>query len=157
VELKRTPIIGPLARLSGSLFVERRKMSGLKREIDDIAFILGQGVPVALFPEGTTSNGDRVHQFKNSLFDAALATRADIVPLCLRYTKVNDRHLTPRNRDAVFYYGGITFFKHLPRVLALSSIDVEVVFLAAIAVQPFHTRKDLAALTQNAISAAYHD
>ena len=74
VELKHTAVIGALARLSGSLFVERRKPSGLKREIEYIAFVLGQGLPVVLFPEGTTSNGDRVHQFKNSLFDAAVAT-----------------------------------------------------------------------------------
>jgi lyso-ornithine lipid O-acyltransferase len=156
VELKHSPIIGSLARLSGSLFVERRKRSGLKREIDDIAFILGQGIPVALFPEGTTSNGDRVHQFKNSLFDAALATHADILPFCLRYTRVNNQHLTPRNRDDVFYYGGITFFRHLPRLLSLSSIDVEIVPLAAIAAHPPKTRRDLAATAQRAISEAYH-
>jgi 1-acyl-sn-glycerol-3-phosphate acyltransferase len=156
VELKHTAVIGLVARLSGSLFVERRRPSGLKREIADIAFVLGQGLPVALFPEGTTSNGDRVHPFKNSLFDAAVVTRADIVPLCLRYTKINGRNLTPQNRDDVFYYGGISFFKHLPRLLSCSSIEVEALPLAAIMVQPHHTRKDLAALTQSAISAVYH-
>jgi len=156
VELKHTAVIGALARLSGSLFVERRKPSGLKREIEEIAFVLGQGLPVALFPEGTTSNGDRVHQFKNSLFDAAIAKRANIMPLCLRYTRVNDKPLTPQNRDDVFYYGGITFFKHIPRLLALSSIDVDIIPLSTITSKPHHTRKDLSILTQNAISEAYH-
>jgi 1-acyl-sn-glycerol-3-phosphate acyltransferase len=156
VELKHTAVIGLVARLSGSLFVERRSPSGLKREIDDIALVLGQGLPVAFFPEGTTSNGDRVHPFKNSLFNAAVAARTDIMPLCLRYTKVSGRNLTPRNRDDVFYYGGITFFKHIPRLLSCSSIDVEALPLAPITVKPHHTRKDLAALTQSAISKAYH-
>ena len=156
VELKHTAVIGALARLSGSIFVERRKSSGLKREIGEIVFVLGQGLPVALFPEGTTSNGDRVHQFKNSLFDAAVATRADIMPLCLRYTRVNDQPLTPQNRNDVFYYGGITFFKHIPRLLALSSIDVDIIPLSTITSKPHHTRKDLSILTQNAISEAYH-
>ena len=155
VELKHTAIIGLLARLSNSLFVERRSPAGLKREIEDIALVLGQGFPVVLFPEGTTSNGDRVHQFKHSLFDAAIATRSRILPICLRYTKINDRILTPHNRDKVFYYGGVTFFRHLPRLLSLSSIDVEVVPLAAITVQPNHTRKDLSTLAQSVISAAY--
>src|ERR1700690_2487588 len=72
VELKNTALLGTLARLSGSIFIERRRPSGLKREIGDIAMTLGQGLPVALFPEGTTSNGDRVQPFKNSLFDAAV-------------------------------------------------------------------------------------
>jgi len=156
VELKNTALLGTLARLSGSIFVERRRPSGLKREIGDIAFALGQGLPVALFPEGTTSNGDRVQPFKNSLFDAAVLTRADIVPICLRYIRVNDERLTPENRDLVFYYGGVTFLKHFLRFLSLRSVAVEVIPLKAIKVQPLQSRKDLAAETYKAISAAYH-
>lgn len=156
VELKHTALLGTLARLGGSIFVERRKPSGLKREIRDIADLLGQGLTVALFPEGTTSNGDRVQPFKNSLFDAAVAARADIVPLCFRYTKVNQARLNRQNRDAVFYYGGIPFLKHAPALLALRTIDVEVLVLKTIKVQDRTTRKELAALTHNAISAAYH-
>jgi len=157
VELKHTPVLGWMARLSGSLFVERRKPAGLKQEIDEIALVLGQGLPVALFPEGTTSNGDRVHPFKNSLFDAAVATRADILPLCLRYTRVNGKPLTQEERDSVYYYGGVSFFIHLPRLLALRSVDIEVSPLKWIVVQPHHNRKDLATMAQDAISAAYHE
>jgi 1-acyl-sn-glycerol-3-phosphate acyltransferase len=155
VELKNTALLGTLARLSGCIFVERRTPSGLKREIGDIASVLGQGVSVTLFPEGTTSNGDRVQPFKNSLFDAAVVTRADIVPLCFRYTRVNEEPLSRRNRDAVFYYGGVTFLKHAPSLLALQSIEVEVIVLKTIKVHDGHTRKEIAALTHSAISAAY--
>jgi lyso-ornithine lipid O-acyltransferase len=155
VELKNTALLGALARLSGSIFVERRRPSGLKREIEDIALALGQGLPVALFPEGTTSNGDRVHLFKKSLFDAAVQTRADILPICFRYARVNNERLMPENRDLVFYYGGVTFLGHFLRFLALRSVDVEVIPLKAIKVHPRQTRKDLAAETHKAISAAY--
>jgi len=156
VELKNTALLGTLARLSGSIFVERRRPAGLKREIDDIAAALCQGLPVALFPEGTTSNGDRVHPFKNSLFDAAVRTRAEIVPVCFRYTRVNNERLTPENRDLIFYYGGVTFFKHFLRLLSLKSIDVEVMLLKGIKVHPGQSRKELAAETYRAISAAYY-
>jgi len=155
-ELRSTAVLGPLARLSGCLFVERRKPAGLKQEIGEIAFVLGQGMPVALFPEGTTSNGDRVQPFKNSLFDAAVATRADIIPICLRYTRVNKEPLTADNRDSVFYYGGISFFKHLPRLLSLRSVDVEVLPLKRIVAHRDRTRKDLALLAHQELSAAYH-
>jgi 1-acyl-sn-glycerol-3-phosphate acyltransferase len=156
VELKRTALLGPLARLSGSIFVERRKPSGLKREIGEIAQVLGQGLPVALFPEGTTSNGDRVRQFKNSLFDAAIHAHADVVPVCLRYTGVNGKRLTGRDRDRVFYYGGVAFMKHFPKLLTLKLVDVEIIVLKQISVQAHQTRKDLASETHEAIHAAYH-
>jgi len=156
VELRNTALLGVLARLSGSIFVERRKPAGLKREIKDIASALGQGMPVVLFPEGTTSNGDRVQPFKNSLFDAAVLTGADIVPICLCYNRVNNEHLTPANRDLVFYYGGVTFMKHFLRFLSLKSIDVEIVPLKGIKVHPGQSRKDLAAETHKVISTTYH-
>jgi lyso-ornithine lipid O-acyltransferase len=155
VELKNTALLGTLARLSGSIFVERRKPSGLKHEIEDIVFALGQGLPVVLFPEGTTSNGDRVQPFKNSLFDSAVIAQADIVPVCLRYTRANNKHIAPQNRDKIFYYGGAAFGKHLLRFLSLTSIDVEVVPLARIRIHPGRSRKDLAAETHKVISDAY--
>ena len=155
VELKHMLLLGMLARLGGSIFVERRTPSGLKREIGEIASLLGQGVTVVLFPEGTTSNGDRVQPFKNSLFDAAVASRADILPICFRYTRVNNEPLSRENRDAVFYYGGVSFFKHAPSLLALRSIEVEISVLKTIKIHDHHTRKDLAALAHSEISDAY--
>lgn len=156
VELKNTVLLGTLARLSGSLFVERRKPAGLKREIQEIARVLGEGTPVVLFPEGTTSNGDTVKQFKNSLFDAAIMAQAEIVPVHLRYTRVNGQRLTTRNRDLVFYYGGAAFLKHFARLLTLRSIDVEILPLKPIPVNAGDSRKDLAAAAHKAISAAHH-
>jgi 1-acyl-sn-glycerol-3-phosphate acyltransferase len=157
MELKNTAVLGVLARLGGSLFVERRKASGLKKEIDSIADVLGQGFLVVLFPEGTTSNGDHVMPFKNPLFDTAVVTCADIVPICLRYTRVDNERLSLQNRDAVFYYGGTTFFKHFPKLLSKKSIEVEVLPLQAIKGHAQYSRKDLAAMTHSAISDAYHE
>ena len=156
VELKHTVLLGILARFGGSLFVERRKPTGLKKEIAGIARILDQGFPVVLFPEGTTSNGDRVQQFKNSLFDSAVSTGVDVQPLCLRYVRVNGELVTAQNRDAVFYYGGTTFFRHFPRFLSLKSVEVDVIPLKAIKVHASISRKELAKLAHDAIDRAYH-
>jgi 1-acyl-sn-glycerol-3-phosphate acyltransferase len=156
IELKNTALLGTLARLNASIFVERRKPSGLKREIENIVLVLGQGISVALFPEGTTSNGDHVQPFKNSLFDAAVLTRVEVLPICLSYVRVNNERLTPENRDLVFYYGGATFLTHFRRFLSLRSIDIEVVVLKGIKVHPRQSRKELAAETYTAIAREYH-
>ena len=155
VELKHTFLLGTLARLSGCLFVERRKPSGLRQEINEITRVLDQGFSVVLFPEGTTSNGDCVQQFKNPLFDAAVSAGSDILPFCLRYTKINGESVTAGNRDAVFYYGGMTFLSHLPRLVSQKSIDVEVVPLKTITTTSGVSRKELAALAHDTICTAY--
>jgi len=156
VEMKHTLLLGTLAKFGGSIFVERRKASGLKKEIESIAHVLCEGFSVVLFPEGTTSNGERVQPFKNSLFDSAIRAKSNIFPICLRYTKVNSRHITIDSRDSVFYYGDMTFCRHLPRLLALRSVDLEVHPLETIRIPARASRKALALEASNAINRAYH-
>lgn len=155
VELGSTPFLGMLARLGGSVFVERRKAFGLKKEIAVITRILEEGFTVVLFPEGTTSNGERVRPFKNSLFDSAVDARTNILPLCLRYTKINNYPVTAHNRDTVFYYGGETFSRHFPKLLALESVDIEAMPLKIIKAPANASRKELALEAHAAISTAY--
>ncbi|HSB34438.1 MAG TPA: lysophospholipid acyltransferase family protein [Nitrospirota bacterium] len=155
VELGGTFFLGMLARLGGSLFVERRKVTGLKQEIAEIARVLREGHHVVLFPEGTTSNGERVHPFRNALFDAAIAADVDVLPLCIRYIHLNGEALTTKNRDRLFYYGGTQFSRHLPGLLSIASADVEVVPLSVIKARKSDSRKELAALAHDAVSRAF--
>ncbi len=155
VELRDSFLLGGLARLGGSLFVERRSPSGLKREIESIRLVLSQGLAAVLFPEGTTSNGDGIRPFKNSLFSAALLSDSDVMPLCLRYTKVNGEPVAASNRDAVFYYGDMTFFRHLSGLLSQETVDIEVIPLDIIRPNADSSRKDLALETWSAISRVY--
>jgi len=155
IELRNTALLGILASLGGSIFVERRNPAGLKQEIEIISRVLSEGFSVVLFPEGTTSDGDGVRSFKNSFFDAAIKADCEIFPLCLRYRKINNAPITARSRDSLFYYGGMTFFPHSLGLLALRSIDVEVFLLEAIAPRNHASRKQLSALAHTMIGAAY--
>jgi 1-acyl-sn-glycerol-3-phosphate acyltransferase len=110
-----------------------------------------------LFPEGTTSNGDTVQPFKNSLITAAITTGTSLLPVCIRYRAANGHPVDLTNRDSLYYYGGTTFFQHLPRLLALRAIDVECVIMRPITTHQHHSRKDLATRAHQMISAAYHE
>ncbi len=156
VELGSTFFFGMLARLGGSIFVERRNPFGLKKEIAMIARVIADGFTVVLFPEGTTSNGERIQPFKNSLFDAAVTAGTDVLPVCLRYTKINGGALTPHNRGSIFYYGDETFFRHFPKLLMLKSVDVDVIPLNSIKVRDHASRKEFALAAHSAISSAYN-
>jgi len=157
VELKHTFPLGLLAWFGGSIFVERRSPAGLRREIGEIEQVLSEGTAVALFPEGTTSNGETVRPFKNSLITAAIRTGTNLLPVCIRYRTVNGQPVNRENRDSVYYYGGTTFFEHMPKLLALKSVQVECVMLRPISAHQHHSRKDLAARAHAVINAAYHE
>lgn len=156
VELKHSPFLGMLARLSGCLFVERRSPSGIRREIGEIAGVLGNGGRVVLFPEGTTSNGTSVRPFKGSLFDTAFRAEVRVQPVCLRYRRIDAAPIVGQNRDRIFYYGGVRLFRHLLRVLSLRSVEVEIVLLRSLQPRDHPTRKELARHAHRLITAAYH-
>jgi 1-acyl-sn-glycerol-3-phosphate acyltransferase len=155
VELKSGPATGIIARCGGSIYVERRSVASLKKEIEEIAGVLKSGLTVVIFPEGTTSNGDRVAPFKVSLFDAAFRSSKDVLPVCLRYRAVNAKKITPENRDSVFYYGGMSFVSHGLRVLSASRVEVDALVLEPIATRGRSSRKELAAASHRVISKVY--
>lgn len=62
------PIVGWLASLNNTVFVARADKLGVADQIETLRAALDANQPVAIFPEGTTSDGAGVLPFKPSLF-----------------------------------------------------------------------------------------
>ncbi|HSE84449.1 MAG TPA: lysophospholipid acyltransferase family protein [Thermodesulfobacteriota bacterium] len=154
-EVRDRFLLGTLAKFGGSVFVNRKSRARLTEEIEIIADVLRDGINVVLFPEGTTSNGDRVLSFKTPLLTPSLRSNIDILPICMKYLRVNREDLNSKNRDLVFYYGDMTFFRHFWGVLSLQSVEVELIALKNIKANENLTRKQVAELAFNSISLAY--
>ena len=129
VEVQKTFFLGMMSRFGGSLFVERRSKAKLLQEIETIAAVLQEGIPITLFPEGTSSSGDSVLPFKPSLFSAALKAQVDVQPVCIQYRLVDGKPVSPENRDRVYYYGHLTFFAQLVKLFFVRSLRGTVTFL----------------------------
>ena len=96
-EVAGWPVIGWLAKLQRSVFVARERRSQTGVITRHIADRLGRGDAMLLFPEGTTSDGNRIRTFRSALVGAAEALVADggdgaaihIQPMALAYTRIN--------------------------------------------------------------------
>lgn len=155
VEVRETPLLGLLAELGGCLFVERRDRSGIPNEVSAIAEVLRDGTNVVVFPEGTSSNGERVLPFKVSMMDAASLGQTNILPLCLRYTSVDGKRFGPENRDYVAYHGDMEFLPHFRGLLSRSTVTAELTLLERVEVTPQEDRKTLAHAAHTRINQAY--
>jgi len=129
VEVERMFFLGLMCRLGGSIFVERRSKTLLLNEIDRIAGILKRGYTITLFPEGTSSNGEKVLPFKAALFTTAEKAAVPIQPICIKYTAINKKPITVKNRDYAYYYGDLEFFPHLLKLFFVRRMNVSVTFL----------------------------
>jgi len=84
-EIERWPVIGWLARFSGSVFVSRHRRSATRVQADAVATALGEGWPVSLFAEGGTGDGVRLDPFRASLFAAAVEAGTLVQPVAIDY------------------------------------------------------------------------
>ncbi len=116
------PLVGRLARASGTRFVDREGRRGLRALVEDLAAQLDAGRSAAIFPEGTTTRGDVLLRFKPLLFHAAVLAGAPVQPVTLRYVEQGSRRIAP-------YLGDDVFVPHLGRVLRCPPRRVEVHFL----------------------------
>ena len=154
-ELEQEFPLGAVTRYGGGVFVERRNRSRLLDDMDNVSSVLKMGLNIVLFPEGTTSNGEGVAPFKAPFLKSAINSCTDVLPLCIKYKKINTQDINKDNRDLIFYYGGITFFEHFFRLLTLKEIEVELQALEKIEVDSEMTRKELSRIVYDKISSAY--
>jgi len=84
-EVRHWPLIGMLATGAGTLFIERESRRDAMRVVHHMAERLRAGDTLAIFPEGTTSNGVDLLPFHANLFQAAISAHAPVQPVALQF------------------------------------------------------------------------
>lgn len=140
------PVVGLIARIGGTIFVDRESRRSAKGQVDQIGEALIKGKPITLFPEGTTNDGRRLFPFRPALF-ASVAPAPDgiaVQPVAIDYGPAageiawcGDEPLGPNAAKVLGRRGRLTVRLHFLPPLPLST-----------------DRKQLAAQAQAAIEQA---
>ncbi len=155
VEMRAAFGLGFLTEMAGCLYVERRNRSRLTEDIEKIRHALKQNFSVALYPEGTSSNGEKVLVFKKSLLAAAAGSNVPILPMVINYRKVNGELMSHKWRDYVCWYGAQTFPEVALRILSMQSTEVDLEFLPEAHVHSVEQRGEMAEKIHQAIVEKY--
>ena len=84
-ELTQWPVIGQMIRGAGTVFIERERRRDTHRVNEQMARVLQAGDVVAIFPEGTTTDGRDMLPFKSSLLQPIVEARGHVQPVAIRY------------------------------------------------------------------------
>ncbi len=126
-EIRDWPVAGWVAERAGTLFIRRERRHDIARINDAVHDALQAGDCVGLFPEGMTTEGDRLLRFHTSLFEPALANAARVHPAAIRYEHPEGGPCT-----APAYVGETTFMQSVARIVRERRVVVRVAFAAAI-------------------------
>lgn len=144
-EIRQWPLAGWLATAAGSFYLRRGK-GDAPRLVDRVSVYLRNGGSVALFPEGTTTDGSSMLRFHARMFAPAVKARCAVQPIALRYHAADGRVVAP-------FVGDDDLLRHVLRVLQVPRLDVELRYCAPIEASG-RERSELANAAQAAIEQA---
>ena len=124
-EIARWPFLGVLVRDAGAVFIDRVRVKHIPSVIEEVERRFESGFGMALFPEGTTSDGRQVAAFRPSLLEVAVRSGRGVTPAALLY------RTPPGCRpagEAVAWVGTATLVPHLYGLLRLPWFEVLVTF-----------------------------
>lgn len=84
-DIAQWPFIGKLASGIGTLFLERSSRRDAMRVVRHMAASLRAGDVLAVFPEGTTSDGRSLLPFHANLIEAAIVANVPVQPVALQF------------------------------------------------------------------------
>ena len=160
-EVKSWPFFGLLATLQETVYIDRSKKSraGESREVLRARLLADDAL--VLFPEGTSSDGNRVHKFKSALIGAAEAQLGTgiagdaqeilVQPVSIAYVGLHGMPMGRENRALYAWYGDMELVPHLWEALKTGPFEAVVEFHQPIAVGQAGGRKEVAALAETVV------
>lgn len=155
-EMRETPFLGLLTEMGGCIYVERRSRTKILEELKSMVHTLQQGFRVTLYPEATSTNGERVLPFKKTLMMAAAEAGVPIQPVVVNFREINGEEFSVKWRDHVCWYGDIPFVTSLWKTLTLKSVKAEIEFLEQVQVPVTADRAEVAVKVHSMISAKFN-
>lgn len=93
-DIRDWPMVGALATGSGTLYIERASRKDALRMVHDMADALKDNDVLAVFPEGTTSDGLSLLPFHANLIESAILAGAPVQPMSLKFVDARTGALT---------------------------------------------------------------
>jgi len=145
-EVGQWPLFGALAKLQRSVFVDRQSFRAVKQR-DEMSARLEAGDSLILFPEGTSSDGNRVLPFKSSLLSVAELEPGGqpltVQPVSIAYTMLDGLPMGRYLRPFFAWYGDMDLVSHLWQWAGLGRLTVVVRFHEPVTLARFSSRKAL--------------
>ena len=145
-EISKWPLLGILAKLQNTIFIDRR-VSSLKNQENQIIKHLNEKKNLVIFPEGTSSDGNRVLPFKSSLFnifEKNLNSKILVQTITIVYKKINGIPMNRIERKNITWHSNMDLIPNIFNVLKKLSIEAEVIFNDEFLPSKEYDRKKLA-------------
>ena len=136
------PLFGWVAKMTGTIFIKRDKVSDIKKALKKMKRRLIKR-SVCIFPEGTSTTGRYVLPFKSNLFQSSIDSNKSILPISISY------------REGYAYTDKVAFIDDMSLIDSIIKIknenQIKVIVDVMQPIRPRGNRKELASYTYEMI------
>ncbi|MBA4108082.1 MAG: 1-acyl-sn-glycerol-3-phosphate acyltransferase [Leptothrix sp. (in: Bacteria)] len=120
-EVAGWPVVGYMVTAAGTLYLQRERRRDAMRVLGLMSDALREGYTVAVFPEGTTGDGQALMHFHANMLQAAIDAKEPVQPVALRYSDA-----THDISSIAAFVGDTTLWQSLWGVITAQGLTVHV-------------------------------
>lgn len=152
-EIAGWPGISIIAKLGRTIFVSRNRQA-VAQEQQVLAKRLASKDNIILFPEGTTSDGNRVRPFASAFFTLAFSeSQPWVQPVTIVYHELEGQPVRRFDRQMVAWHGDMDLWPHLKQLLQRGGLTATIIYGEPAPSGTYTNRKTLSAAMEQQISA----
>ena len=137
------PILNWLVKASETIFIDRKKISKIKETTKEIEDYLENKGSICIFPEGTSSDGSQLLNFKSNLLQTSINKNVSVIPIAIQYFHNQNFCSAPA------YCGDLSLLDSVINLIKIKNIDAKLTILPEL--KGISDRKTLAVKAYSAI------
>ena len=124
--ISKWPVLSWLVRASETIFIDRKRITKIKETSKEIENFLENKGSICIFPEGTSTDGSKLLNFKSNLLQTAINKNISVLPIAIQYFHNQDYCSAPG------YYDDLTLLDSIRNLIKFDNIEAKLTILTEI-------------------------
>jgi 1-acyl-sn-glycerol-3-phosphate acyltransferase len=124
--ISKWPILSWLVKASETIFIDRKRISKIKETTKEVENFLKNKGSICIFPEGTSSDGSQLLNFKSNLLQTAINKNISVLPIAIQYFH-NQKFCS-----APAYYADLSLLDSIINLIKFNNIEAKLTILTEI-------------------------
>ena len=124
--ISKWPILSWLVKASETIFIDRKRIIKIKETTKEVENFLQNKGSICIFPEGTSTDGSQLLNFKSTLLQTTIKKNISVLPIAIQYFHNQNYCSAPG------YYGDLTLLDSIRNLIKFDNIEAKLTILTEI-------------------------
>jgi len=124
--ISKWPILSWLVKASETIFIDRKRITKIKETSKEVENFLKNKGSICIFPEGTSTDGSQLLNFKSNLLQTAINKNISVLPIAIQYLQNQNFCSAPA------YYAELSLLDSIRNLIRFDNIEAKLTILTEI-------------------------